>query len=75
MIDRSGQNKGKDTATHYLMPSSEGAWTVHRFMFEASTTDVWFAMYCGDQPGLYNGLLWFDDFFLGEFPSGPARPK
>jgi len=23
----------------------------------------------------YNGVVWVDDFFLGEFPSGPARRK
>lgn len=75
VLDRSGQNKGRDTSTHYLIPSSDGAWTVHRFMFEATTPDLWFAMYCGDQKAPYNGVVWVDDFFLGEFPAGPARPK
>jgi hypothetical protein len=75
VLDRTGLNKGSDTSTHYLVPSSDGSWSVHRFMFEATTPDLWFSMYCGDLKGPYNGLLWLDDFFLGDFPSSPAKPK
>lgn len=75
VLDRSGKGTGKETQLHFIIPPSEGAWTVHRFMFEATTADFWFAMYCGDLPGRYNGLLWFDDFTLAEFPSGPSKAK
>lgn len=75
VLDRSGTGKGRETQMHHLIPASEGAWTVHRFMFDATSPDFWFALYCGDPAGPYNGLLWFDDFYLAEFPSGPARTK
>lgn len=75
VLDRSGKNQGVDTQIHYLIPASEGAWSVHRYMFEATTTDLWFDIHCGVAPGPYSGTLWYDDFFLGEFPAGPGKPK
>jgi hypothetical protein len=60
---------------HYMVPASEGAWSAHRFMVEATTTDFWFAMYCGNPPGPYSGTIWYDDFYLGEFPASPAKGK
>ncbi|HZE98385.1 MAG TPA: hypothetical protein VE981_15240 [Planctomycetota bacterium] len=72
VLDRSGTGKGQETQMHHLIPASEGAWTVHRFMFEASSPDLWFALFCGDPKGPYTGAVYLDDFFLGEFP---ARPK
>ena len=75
VLDRSGQNKGRDTSMHNVIPASEGVWTVHRFIFEALTPDLWLGMYCGDPPGPYTGAVYFDDFFLGEMPAGPVRTK
>ncbi len=75
VLDRTGKGSGRETIMHHLIPASDGAWTVHRFMFEATTPDLWFAMFCGDPAGPYAGAVYFDDFFLGEFPSGPSRPK
>ena len=75
VIDRTGKGSGRETAQHHLIPASEGVWTVHRFLVEATTPDLWFAMFCGDPAGPYVGAVYFDDFFLGEFPSGPSRPK
>jgi hypothetical protein len=63
------------TQQHHLLPASEGVWSVHRFLVEASATELWIAGYLGDPGGPYAGLIWLDDFYLGEFPSGPARPK
>jgi hypothetical protein len=73
-FDPSGKNVSKE-GKQFLCPASEGAWSVHRFMFEATTPDLWFAMYCGDAKGPYTGQIWFDDFYLGEFPAAPAKPK
>jgi hypothetical protein len=75
VLDRSGRGSGADTQNHHLVPASDGTWSVHRFMVESTAQDFWFAMYCGDKPGPYTGTIWFDDFFLGEFPASPAKGK
>ena len=75
VLDRSGTGKGREVQMHHLLPASEGAWTVHRFMFEATSPDLWFAIFCGDSKGPYAGAVCFDDFFLGEFPAAPGKAK
>jgi len=74
-FDTSGKNNRKDTGHEALCPASDGTWTVHRFMFEATSPELWIAMFCGDAKGPYTGQIWFDDFYLGEFPSAPAKGK
>lgn len=75
VIDRTGTGKGSESQHHYLLPASEGAWSVHRFMVEATTPDLWFSAYCGNPPGNYSGTVWYDDFYLAEFPGTPAKGK
>jgi hypothetical protein len=75
VLDRNGKGTGVESQFHYLVPSSEGTWSVHRFMVEATTADFWFSMYCGNGPGPYSGTIWYDDFYLGEFPASPSRGK
>lgn len=71
----SGRNDNRATSREQLCPASEGAWTVHRFMVEATNPELWIAMFAGDAKGPYTGVIWFDDFYLGEFPSAPAKAK
>lgn len=70
VLDRKGKGDNVESQFHYMVPASEGAWSVHRFMVEATTTDFWVGMYCGNGPGTYSGTIWYDDFYLGEFPKG-----
>lgn len=70
-----GKNDNRATSREQLCPASEGAWTVHRFMFEATSPELWIAMFAGDAKGPYTGQIWFDDFYLAEFPSAPSKPK
>lgn len=72
-FDPAGQSLGSEaTAIHTLFEPSEGVWAARRFSFEAKGTDFIFAVYTSTDQGTYTGTLWFDDFFLAEFPT--ARP-
>lgn len=70
VLDRKGKGENVDSQFHYMVPASEGAWSVQRFMVEATTADFWVGMYCGNGPGPYSGTIWYDDFYLAEFPKG-----
>lgn len=70
VLDPKGKGDAVPSRFHHLVPASEGTWSVQRFMVEATTPDFWFAMYCADAPGPYAGTLWYDDFYLAEFPKG-----
>jgi hypothetical protein len=68
-----GRALDADTAVHTPFEASEGAWSVHRYAFEAKGTDFAFAVYTSTEGGAYTGTVWFDDFFLAEFPALRAR--
>jgi hypothetical protein len=68
-----GRALDSDTAVHSLFEASEGAWSVRRYPFEAKGTDFAFAVYTSTEGGAYSGTVWFDDFFLAEFPAPKAK--
>jgi hypothetical protein len=70
-----GRDLDADTAVHTPFEAPEGTWTVHRFAFEAKGPDFAFAVYTSTDSGSYTGTVWFDDFFLAEFPTLRAARK
>jgi hypothetical protein len=62
-----------DTAVHTPFEASEGAWSARRYAFEAKGPDFAFAVYTSTEQGVYSGTVWFDDFFLAEFPALPSK--
>jgi len=72
-LDPNGRAAGADNAIHVLFEGSEGAWSARRLSFEATGPDLIFAVYTSNEQGSYTGTVWFDDFFLGEFPAASRK--
>src|SRR6185503_19760396 len=68
-FDPGGAGLNSDTAIHLPFDGSEGAWSARRFSFESKGTDFSLAVYTSTEAGAYTGTVWFDDFFLAEFPT------
>lgn len=67
-IDRTGKASWNDTKFHFEFEPSESDWAARRFSFEATTADVSFEVFSATERGRYTGTIWFDDFYLTEFP-------
>lgn len=67
-IDRTGKASWADTKFHFEFEPSESDWAARRFTFEATTADLSFEVFSATERGLYTGTIWFDDFYLAEFP-------
>ena len=68
-FDPGGADLNSAAAIHSPFESSEGAWSARRFSFEAKGSDLALAVFTSTEDGAYSGTVWFDDFFLAEFPA------
>jgi hypothetical protein len=74
-IDPGGRSLDSETTIHYPFEGSEGVWSVRRYSFEAKSSDFILAMHTSTEAGVYTGTVWFDDFFLAEFPALRSAKK
>jgi hypothetical protein len=74
-IDRNGRGTWEDTTHHFVFAASEGEWAARRFPFVATGADVSIGLFTSTDRGRYTGTIFFDDFYLGEFPSIPSKGK